>query len=338
MRCIALYLAACGRVAFVPGDGIGGDGVVDTSRPNVAFVSSRAYPASFGSIAAADAICQQHANDAGLAGTFVAMLDSWSMPAPARAASSRGWVDTAGRPIVDQPSGWFDGHMFHALQRNERGELLQTTEMWSGLVDCRGWTSTTPSDFAGRLITTHLFQPDSGSCAISRALVCLEIGHAVPVAAMTVQGRYAFISASPWDPTTIADADTMCQTDATAAGLPGMYRALLATATQSAFARFSLTGATWTRVDAIPLTPTAPELADFTVPLDSFFALTASGTPITRLNWYGTPIASCQDWTSSAAGQVGGYGSTVDIERSLWLDSAGLACSNGGIGLYCLQL
>ncbi len=60
-----------------------------------------------------------------------------------------------------------------------------------------------------------------------------------------VTGRTAFVSTSSFDASTgISSADTLCQNEATAAGLPksSTFLALLSTSTASAASRFTLSG------------------------------------------------------------------------------------------------
>ena len=60
-------------------------------------------------------------------------------------------------------------------------------------------------------------------------------------------------------PSGIAAADALCTSEATAAGLPGTYRAFLATKQASAMSRFDLGGAPWVRVDGVVLATTASD-------------------------------------------------------------------------------
>jgi hypothetical protein len=260
---VVVALAGCGRIGFGAAtsgtDAAASDGAGDAPgdappRANRAFVATTMLPGNFGGLAVADAECQMEAQQAGLPGTFIALLGDSTHTVPSRVAGSRGWIDTNGTPIVDQPTSWLDGSMFHPLRRDANGTLLDYVIAWGGdLRTCADWTVTDSATQGSVLTTSDAFGDFSvASCATSERLMCVEIGNVFPVAPLTTTGRRAFVTQTMWTPTGgIAAADAVCQSDASANGITGTFHALLSSSTGDAFARFSLAGPTWVRLDGI---------------------------------------------------------------------------------------
>jgi hypothetical protein len=134
---------------------------------------------------------------------------------------------------------------------------------------------------------------------------------------MPVSGRYAFLS-SGFAPggTGLQAADEQCQNEATAAMLPGTYKALLATSQTSAVDRFNTNGPTWVRPDGVPVFATANDLTTFT--MMAAIAVDAAGnTAINPMQvWAGASSptkmggAGCVNWTSSMPGDMGIVGNS----------------------------
>jgi len=77
------------------------DQAIEDLAVNFVFATSTSYPADFGGLAGADAICNQHAGDAGLPGTYVAWLSTTTVDARDRLAGARGFVRPDGLPFAD---------------------------------------------------------------------------------------------------------------------------------------------------------------------------------------------------------------------------------------------
>src|SRR5262245_55711495 len=106
---VVLVSAGCGRVGFAIGE-LGGDGPTGDDAPaggddaatggdggsgsgaNIVFVASSLTDGGIGGLAQADDICAARAEEAGLAGTYVAYLSTTSVNAIDRLGSARGWV------------------------------------------------------------------------------------------------------------------------------------------------------------------------------------------------------------------------------------------------------
>jgi hypothetical protein len=115
----------------------------------------------------------------------------------------------------------------------------------------------------------------------------------------------------------IAAADAVCQDDAQSKGLPGTYRAFLATSAASAISRFDTSAAPWVRVDGIPIVHAASDLGRskgrFVAPLQ---VTAAGGNLLNHAAWTGSgdPGApgnlgsTCNDWRSAANSSSGTAG------------------------------
>lgn len=316
----------------------GGDGGGD--RPNRVFITSTMHPATFGSLQAADDICQARADAASLDGTFIALVADAARPEP-RLAGSRGWVDLAGTPIVDEPATWLDGYMFHPLRLDETGTDLGYVLAWVGSIwSCMGWTVTTSTETGSIVATSDAWGAYTvQNCNQQARFICLETGHVAPQSPPSVAGRLQFLTTADWTPSGgLQGADALCASEATTHMFPGTYRALLATSTQTAFARFSLTGPPWTRIDGIALTATATALADAsTMWLDSFAHVRSDGTRYPYAGtWVGDATNNCNNWMSSSSGQSGLVGAPATALRSRWIDNFNGTCDIPR-SLNCLQ-
>jgi hypothetical protein len=136
--------------------------------------------------------------------------------------------------------------------------------------------------------------------------------------------------------------DAHCQAEAEAAGLPGTYRALLATTNQSAASRFDLDGPNWVRPDGIALAASPKDLMDGRSV--AAFNVAADGQYISDRVWAGArsphdPGAdgTCVDWTQNGNG-TDLLGDTDDASTAalLFSDGTGASC-NQTRSIYCLQ-
>jgi hypothetical protein len=343
---IALVLVACGRLHFGPlatdggGDAIVIDGVPD--RPNVAFVTFQTSSGMLGGLSGADAMCASYAAMAGLQGHFIALLSTTTVNAKDRLAGSRGWIRTDGAPIADLPSDlWINGHMLNPIDHGPDGMRLPYAGLntWSGTDEdgnfdtinsaCGDWMSGTGIGAVGLFdrsapyaIATAGGQP----CANIGHLYCFEVGHAFPVQPIVSTGRFAFVGSSTGS-IGIAAMNAQCQSDATAAGLPGTYVAAVATTTTSIASNFTgLTG--WVRVDGTPVSADTFTMFDGS-DLLSFVNQAADGTylagqftPNTKTGASnatstGTNASTCNDWTNTNGTGIGG--SPIDADPvSFW--------------------
>lgn len=136
--------------------------------PRTVFITSRAYAPvlDFSGLGDADAICQQHATDAGLSGTFKAWLsDQLNSPSTRFTRSAGPYVLPDGTLVA---AGWDDlvdctnpNCLFHPIDLDEfqapaAGDYVWTGTTQVGEVDaaegtCQGWTSADYGGAAGRV-------------------------------------------------------------------------------------------------------------------------------------------------------------------------------------------
>ena len=328
--------------------------VVQCSQlPNIAFVTSTIHTGNLGGLAGADAICQSHAVAAGLSGNFVAWISTTTANAVDRLGTSRGWVRPDGKPFADTVVDLTAGKILYPLRINEFGvDVTADAGVFTGTQangtfngqTCADWTSNS----AGGPVASGLTGAGAPSwtiaasfpCNSSQRLYCLGRGRISILSVVAQTGRLAFATTANYVVGGgIAAADALCQSEATAAGKAGTFRALLATSTASAVSRFNTNGPTWVRADGVPLANAAPDIAAPTLvaPLN----VSASGAYLAAVAWtgaagfssVGTATSTCNNWTSTASSSA----------SAAYMDRSGpgslftvLPCSSPG-RLFCLQ-
>ena len=346
-RALLLIAASCGRLHFDDlhdaAATVGTDVVaLDAyAGPNRAFVSSTVTTGDFG-FAGGDAMCQALADAAGLDGEFVALLwDQANTPPSSRLTGARGWVDPIGRPIADQPTDFDTAATLNPINHDETGQLVDDTA-WTGHggLSCADWTTQAGIGIAAETYgMLYVATPDNSGCAATWHLNCVERGRSVPVTPVVATGRIAFVSETYFQSGGgLASADALCNSEASAAGLPGTYLAWLGSSAGDPELRFTLGGLPWRRVDGVLLGPTDDVMlsTDHTIYLDSFINKTASGGNWSGLPaWTGAMNMHCMDWTStSGAGMQGVPGTTHRLELE-----EGFPSICGIMGpLICLEL
>jgi len=183
------------------------------------------------------------------------------------------------------------------------------------------------------------FHTDNYSpCSALSNLICAETGHVAPVTLPVVAGRNAFVTRGTVNGAIgLAGADALCQAEADAVPLTGMYRAYLSTTTMLGDGRFSTTGLPWRRVDGALLAATAAQLFGPTPqdPWDTFIARHADGTETNARVWTGNTIDNCMNWSTAAANVNGRWGGSQSTRR-LRIIFAQTVCSST-YALLCFQ-
>jgi hypothetical protein len=332
------------------------DGAAD-QRPNRMFVTSKTYASDLGGIAGADAKCQVLAQAAALEGKFVALLSTATVGAFDRLGNSRGWIRTDGRPFADTIQNLKDGKTIYPPTVDELGHeysggyaatgTAPGGEPASGLT-ANDWSVATPNCMVSvgwpPYAWSGWYRAIEDSCQTEHHLYCLEVGHTVAVPRPTAPAgaRVAFRTNAGWDPTTgLASADTLCSSQASAAGLPGAFAAFLPTSTATAVSRFDLTGPQWVRSDGLELVARASDLAKGAVMVP--LALAADGQVPAGLFsvWTGAKgpaqvaTESCDDWSSGVGN--GQMGSPTTAGKD-WFVNGEMDCSSWKtVGVYCFQ-
>jgi len=136
-------------------------------------------------LAGGDAICQSLAANAGLEGTFVALLSSNTVDAKDRITTDGPWTRVDRVLVADNKNDLFDGTLDAPINLTEAGESL-STNVWTGsnadgttyAKTCVGWTDEggaqdgrygISGDAASSWIST-----DADPCASTFSLYCLE--------------------------------------------------------------------------------------------------------------------------------------------------------------------
>ena len=340
-----------------------------TPEFNRVFVTSTLQNGSLGGLAGADFICAVRASAASLPGTYVAWLSSASVTAASRLGSAQGFVRIDGKPFANTVSDIVANRIFNPLRISETnadvssGVVASSSALtvWtgtnkdgtSGTATCVDWASAAAADsgLSGRLTAgpASWTARSNAGCDTARRLYCFQIDHTgVDLVPAPTSGKIAFVSTKNFTPgpgVGVAAGDTLCASEATAASLPGTYKALLATSTASAASRMTI-APLYVRPDGIPIaagTTVAAggaldsgiwQRADGSyVPATGDLAYTGAPTPSS----VGTATTTCSDWTSAATpGAI--VGATSFADSTWWnLPSQSPVSCTQKIAVYCLQ-
>jgi Divergent InlB B-repeat domain len=325
--------------------------------PNYVFVTSSTYvPGNLGGLAGADFACQSRAASAGLAGTYRAWLSSTTVNAKDRLAGARGWTRRGGAAVADQVSDIVSGHLFYPISYDENGAFVGAVPVataTNSLGDvsggtCSDWTVT--SNATGSGIASNdgsgFTQWGTVSCGAPAHLYCFGTDNAAVVAPPAPPAgnvRLAFLSTGWFPGGGLAAADAQCATDATAAGLSGTFKALLATAATPALSRFNTAGLPWARPDNTKLASTAAALSAATY-VDATPTSNADNTlwysnfgvwsGASSLTTYGSLTDTCNDWTSGVG--TGVYGISDATKVADWRARGTISCNQPN-AIVCLQ-
>ena len=218
---------------------------------------------------------------------------------------------------------------------------------------CSGTSTTCPADvFASAATTCGAYQCGGAAAecptSCSRHADCTT--GAMCVGGACIVGRWAFTTSSARNGNLggLAGADALCQGLASAAGLPGTYRAWLSDSTGSPSTRFTRSTIPW----VMPVGSTggvilANDWADLTDgSIDARFGMTEAGVsvpdniPFTNTTGSGTEWNGndCGDWTSALAGSSGAYGNTGFTTEGVWTQSGSGGACNVLHRYYCFQM
>jgi hypothetical protein len=323
------------------------------TQPNIVFATSTVSTGNLGGLLGADAICNARAQAVPLRGHYVAWLSTSTVNARDRLGAARGWVRPDGLAFVDTVADLLAGKILYVPRIDETGAIISDTTAPTmtgtrpdGTVTagatCGDWMSASNSQSRGAGLVYagggEWTVGWGGTCDQFQRLYCFGIDAQLPITATPVSGRRMFLS-TPWMPSGgMSNADTHCNSDATAASLSGSYRAMLATSTTTALERFTLDSRPWVRPDGVRVAAANGLAAQ---DLDSAPNVTAAGTFVSDWPFTGalSPSAAaadnCTDWSSTSATSTIGYS---------WRATAGFYSALGGIPcnvarpIYCGEL
>lgn len=333
-------------------------GVVCEGTYNYAFYSSVSMnPDEFGGLRGGDEICEELAEASSLpSGRYIAWLSDSTTDAKDRLGDASGWLRPDGRPFAASQADLLSENILYPISMDENGEMLASWEVGFTGTDKKGERTTHHcDDWTSREISKLYYggsphaggggwsQDSSGPCTTARRLICLQIDHQNRVPEVSIAGRWAFVTSSPFPVAGgIAAADELCATEASSQGLGGSFKALLATSTTSAIARFSLDGDTWVRMDGLPIWESARDAAEIP-PLAPILFHPDGSAPLKMLSiWIGAPslhetgTETCNDWTSSDSEKQGILGYSAYANEG-WIQRAPSACQREDVHLICLE-
>ena len=212
---------------------------------NIAFVTSKGFvPGGLSGPDGGDTACMAFAVAAGFPGPYVAWLAASTRNATTKLGTSRGWVRPDGLPVVDTIADLTAGKIMYPIAIDDAGSdhtadtntVVVTGASANGSATtstCTNFTTTTGQVTCGvpNATTTVWTTQIVTSCANANRLYCFGVGieQEVDPPPAPPDAHIAFISANGFQVTGgLPAADSLCQTEATAATLPGSYIALLA--------------------------------------------------------------------------------------------------------------
>ena len=249
------------------------------------------------------------------------------------------WHSTEESTTTSHPATLAITITFDGRDRRDRSDRVAGTHRADGWDWSHGTTG--PQGPAGPATNT----------AVRSALFPNSQNTTASCAALTGAKKFAFLSES----TTgnlggIVGADTLCQKDAVAAGLPGTYKAWLSdgTTANSPAASFTQSRVAYIRPDAAATEVAANWTGLTSGTLENPINATATGAAGYYLAWSivntngtpaltGSPAAdSCNGWTSASSSVRGSVAYTGDT-NSQWTYIAESATCDNAIPLYCIQ-
>lgn len=244
---------------------------------------------------------------------------------------------------------------------DESGNNLGAQIVWTGTTDagiasafaCGDWLIGTGESFGELGESTGgagAWSDDASetSCNALAHLYCFGTSRVSALTVTPAAGRIAFVSKGSFATSGgVAGADTLCQNEASAAGLanPTTFLALLSTSTAPAASRFdmSATSAPYVRPDGIEIAD-APTIAAGST-LDSGIWQHADGSYITEFaaaTWTGSAApndtgalpATCQDWMTTNGADTGSEG--ISNVTDVWWNSGMSTSCLEPLSVYCL--
>ncbi len=346
--------------AYIPPDA--------TITYNYAFVSPVARTGALGGLSGADTLCATWAANAGIPGTYRAILSTTTVHAATRLAGARGWIRPDGRPVADLAGNLFGSPWALApIRLGPNGDDLGPVAVWSASnnggtlssnSDCSGWasnSSTLTARYGFSNTTSEWLDRGAGSgCNSAFHIYCFQVDHNSPlnVAAFAEDGRRMFVTSGNFVTSTgLAGADALCAADAAAnPALSGStFLAFLATNGASAASRFTSSSTPIVRPDGLRIANNfgalinqdlvhPPSLRAYGTTYD-WRVFTGAETPTEN----GTAATTCNGWTDSTSGNVTEgfvYSTSLDTGERQWFGNSYGTCSNhsDAMPVYCLEV
>jgi hypothetical protein len=346
-------------------DASGPDTYCDAAGFNIAFLSPVAVTGKLGGLDGADDLCAGWAEDAGIPGTYRAILSTETVNAKDRLTGARGWIRRDRRPLGDLPSDIFqDAALLTAVRIGPDGTDLGHRSAWSASdrngvyttaadgTDCGGWTSAGEEmAWYGFSDTTYewLNRGTRTACKNEFHIYCFQVDYNSPLdkSDFAEEGRRLFVSTGKFDTTTGLDgANALCSADVEAYGLGGSFKALLADVGQSPASHFSPSNMAIIRLDGLFVASNIDALSteDIVHPPVyqgdgarwNFRTFTGSSSP----NTVGSDSTTCTGWsTTSGTATIGfSYSTSRTSSQRIWFGHENDNCTRSGeLPVYCLE-
>lgn len=340
---------------------------------NVAFVTSTKFASP--TVLLSDAgmpnfICQKHAADAGLSGTFVAWFPNGAVTAldnarvvinnPGPFMTTRGELiadslsDLTTRPISSTFPHYRYGQKIRVpIRYTEHGIDARSTDFDNSVftatdVDgtrqnfCATGTITTGSLVATTDDWTYL---NNYTCSTTTArLYCLQVDFSARARPAPATGNLAFVSREVTVPrSSLAAMDQFCADDARDAGFTGTFQAFLATGDAGLSDRFSAISANFVRVDGVLLGTLSELSSGARAPLN----VNSKGQYVQPDVWTGARTfadpgnfsTTCEGWTRTAPLLDGGRLAINALSNhlSFQLDQQSDYPCSDQLATYCVQ-
>jgi hypothetical protein len=330
---------------------------VEEARSYVFLTSGRFY-LDIGSLAAADALCAQAASDAGIPGTFVAWLSDSTTNAIDRIPASAGpWYRLDKVPFARDKTALATDRLLSPPHVDELGvahcgtpgSYIATGTLedgsWAGAGnDCGGWADLGANVTLGTSCGTGGAWTEYGfsSCGSQGRLCCLQTEGGRLLEFFAGTHRRIFVTDGTYLPVTdfnsLAQADALCSAEASSAGLPGTYRAIIADSGTNAIDRIPA-GGPYVRPDGMKVADDKPDLFDLSA-LYTSLNVTPTLAYLTRATivWTGaddygmSTSANCANWTNTGA--TGHVGRPTLLSQMYEISEED--CIEAG-ALYCVQ-
>jgi hypothetical protein len=340
----------------------------DSAGANYAFVSNGAWTGDFGGRDGADALCQAAATNAGLPGTYWALLADTSKVGEENAATRflnagiGGWIRTDGRVFALSADDLLNNdHQYYPLDKDEFGGARARVGTWSGTVGgyapgntCTDWTATGgygASGVSGYGGQRFSYNSATSNCWDAAALTCLGVDSTTALSAPPAPSeRRIFVTSGSYTPSTsgIGVLDLACQNEAEAAGLTSggeTFKAYLSNPFGDAPDRFkapedpTIPGPVFTRLDGVRI---AASMEDFVAGTHlALINIEPSGSvePVDVRVWTGLTATGtdnetrdCDDWLATTG--TGAFGSLEEKARNFAHNTT--ACT-APYRLYCAE-
>ena len=335
--------------------------------PNIVFVTSTTQNAALGGLGGADSLCMARAQAAGLSGTYKAWLSTSTVNAKDRLSPASGWIRPDGKPVLNRIEDLASNRMFYPARLDEFGSDVGDAPVMTATYEtgvrndetfcttCLDFTSAVDEIANNKFLcggqasgTSALFTRwFSGGCSDLQHLYCFGVDRTSIISPDATTGRRAFVTKTRWlSGGGLASADALCQGEAASAGLPGTYKALMATIGASAASRFNTTGAPWIRMDGIPLAPSASAFFSATMldvtpnmPADAsyYFGIETIWSGAATMTTPGTSESTCGNWLESTGTPANFVGVLGNTSVQVFFGSQGTPCAADATRLVCLQ-